>query len=278
LHGADKSVTVDGAKTQNICQQVFPDTQDCFSGTGTPIAATFLSEAVKPDPRALKLISKAVDQATAEEQTVVGALITSLPNKGPVSLMGEFMADAMRFCYSESTCTTHADVAIQNNGGVRSAMDFTGPVNFGQVFQVEPFDNMIATLQVRGDEVHGIIDAIAAQGGVPQLSGITAGYNLKSGAQRTFTNEQGQTSSLADPIVFLKNIDGSAFDETKTYTLIVADFLATGGGTEFFTTHLKTAPSINYSRKVRDTIVDYFKSKPTGFDYSTESPRLVNQD
>jgi 5'-nucleotidase len=275
LH-SDQSVTVDSMKTENICQKVYPDTQSCFSGTGALIAPTFLNETVVPDTNAPKLIAKEEKQANLEEQTVVGKILSPLTNTGAVSLMGEFMADAMRFCYVDSTCATHGDVAIQNNGGIRAALTTVGPINFGQVFLVEPFDNMVATIQVRGDELHGILDAISAQGGVPQISGITLGYKLNSGASRTFTNDEGDTQKFADPITYIKNLDGSDFDETKTYTVILADFLATGGGTEFFTTHLKTPPSINYSRKVRDTMVDYFKSKPAGMDYSAEPPRLIN--
>jgi 5'-nucleotidase len=146
LHGADQSVTVDEVKSQNICQQVFPDTQNCYTGTGTPIAPTFLGQSVVPDARATKLIAKAENSAAQDENVVDGKLLTPLTNTSPVSLMGEFMADAMRLCYVDATCAAHADVAIQNNGGIRAALATIGPVNYGQIFLVEPFDNMVATI------------------------------------------------------------------------------------------------------------------------------------
>jgi hypothetical protein len=42
-------------------------------------------------------------------------------------------------------------------------------------------------------------------------------------------------------------------------------------------THLKLAPSINYDRKLRDAIVDYFKANPSGIRYNGSPARLVGQ-
>jgi 5'-nucleotidase len=279
IHRADKSVTVNSTKSYDFCQQVFPDTGSCASGNGKPVAATFMGEAVLPDSAAADMIASDVAEADAQNKTVVGKLLSPLPGGQPESKMGDFMADSMRFCYVDSSCSKHADVAIQNNGGIRSTITSTGPVTFGDVFQVEPFDNFVATAQLTGLQLKGVIAGLYAhQKAPPQISGMTITYNANSTATRTYTNDAGKTQSLPDPFTSIVMSDGSTLDETKAYTVILADFLATGGsGTEFIMTALKTPASVDYNREVRAALVDYFKANPNGLDYGSMPPRLITQ-
>src|SRR6185437_7614826 len=159
---------------------------------------------------------------------------------------------------------------------IRSEITKLGEVTYGQIFEMMPFDNVVATMQISGAEFRGVLDSLYKESGMPQVSGMKIEFDTSSSQTRTFTNDAGQTETLDDPIKSITFSDGTALDDSKMYTIILPDFLATGGGTEFFTKTLKSAPVLNYNRKMRDAMVDFLKSKTDGLSYIGQPPRLIN--
>jgi 2',3'-cyclic-nucleotide 2'-phosphodiesterase (5'-nucleotidase family) len=280
FHAEDGSVSVDDAKSTDFCARVFPDTHNCLKGTGTPIPAAFLGQTVAPDPTALALLSADIQKAQATAAQVVGKLITPLTKSDgstSESSIGELMADAFRLC-ADSTCTKPADIGIQNNGGIRSPLIAAGSVNYGEVFELDPFDDYRSVLQMKGSQVHDLLAGFWAYGSfLNQVSGIKVTYSPSSTTQRTITNPAGQSKTVTDPVVSIIMADGTPFDESRTYSVVMTDFLATGGSGAGTTVNGMT-PSINYGRLLRDAILDYFKANPNGLDYSLLGGRLINQD
>jgi 2',3'-cyclic-nucleotide 2'-phosphodiesterase (5'-nucleotidase family) len=150
------------------------------------------------------------------------------------SLIGNIVADAMRFAYG-------TDFAITNSGGIRA--DLTCPpegaefcptdaganaISEGRVLTVLPFGNIAVTLEVSGAEIKtmletGVSHMPEASGAFPQVSGLCFTYDIEAepGNRVTGAVRQAEDGSCT----------GEAIDltEAATYTLATNDFTASGG-------------------------------------------------
>jgi 5'-nucleotidase len=107
-----------------------------------------------------------------------------------------------------------ADLVLLNSGGLRSDLP-AGALTFGALYEVFPFDNTIATLQLTGGEFLAILEALLSSShGAPQISG------LKIDVLRC--PKQSRILSATLP-------DGRPFDRAATYRVTTSDFLALGG-------------------------------------------------
>jgi 5'-nucleotidase len=170
--------------------------------------------------------------------------------------LGNFMADQLR-------AATGANVAMINNGGLRANLP-TGPLTYGRVYDVVPFDNRIATVTVTGKQ---LADAVALG-----VSGRFEGYSW-SNVRAVITG--GKVSSLF--------IGGEPVDLARPYTVTISDFLA-GGGSGFAELGWPTA-TIEFARPpMRDLIVTAIERAavatpridPTG-SFDPAAPRLTIQ-
>src|SRR5207245_9112506 len=75
----------------------------------------------------------------------VARLKVPLKREGDEYGLGRLIADAQR-------SAGRADVAIMNNGGIRSDLP-EGVITWGQAYQVQPFQNRLLRLTVKGDGV-----------------------------------------------------------------------------------------------------------------------------
>jgi 2',3'-cyclic-nucleotide 2'-phosphodiesterase/3'-nucleotidase len=132
---------------------------------------------------------------------------TLLRSRGGESLVGNFVTDAIREA-------AHADVALQNSGGLRADLP-EGAVTKGAIYEVMPFDNVIFTLELTGAELKRALEQALRFGRVTQVSGIR--YSFDSSRP-----EFQRVVSLADT-------NGVALDEGKLYRVACNDFMATGG-------------------------------------------------
>ncbi|MFH8984168.1 bifunctional metallophosphatase/5'-nucleotidase [Streptomyces varsoviensis] len=125
-----------------------------------------------------------------------------------------------------------AQIAFMNPGGIRSDLahkasggEGDGVVTYGEAFTVQPFTNMMTTVDLTGAQVvdalkQQVSGANAAQPRILQISkGLTYTLDLtKSGADRVVTGSI--------------KLDGAAIDPAKTYRVAMNEFL-TGGGDGF---------------------------------------------
>ena len=100
------------------------------------------ADAVTPDrdlAAAVAREERAVDSLTAR---TVATLRTALGRSGDEYPLGRLLADAYRNIGK-------ADVAIMNNGGIRADLP-AGPVSYGALFEVQPFQNRLVRVTVTG--------------------------------------------------------------------------------------------------------------------------------
>ena len=107
---------------------------------------------------------------------------------------------------------TKADFSVVNSGGVRDSIP-AGPITYKDVLKVQPFGNIVSTVDLTGKEVMDYLNAAAkmsvGSGAFPQFAGLKL--------------------VIADGKVSSASIKGASIDPTKTYRMAINDFQAAGG-------------------------------------------------
>lgn len=107
-----------------------------------------------------------------------------------------------------------ADIGIMNSGGVRASLP-EGDVSYKDILTVQPFGNMISTLDLKGQELVDFLTTVALKqtdtGGYPQLAGISMVVDRSA-------------KNISDV-----KVGGQPLDMNKTYKISIPDYL-TGGG------------------------------------------------
>lgn len=155
------------------------------------------------------------------------------------SRVGNVTTDAMRTTYA-------VEFAITNSGGLRFDLtcpttdnpnDFCPPetattppytITRGQVLGVLPFGNQVVTVQVKGDELKGMLEngvsrMPAVDGRFPQVSGLCFTYDIAVPAGSRVT---GAVRAAADGSCTATPLDLTA---AATYTIASNDFISRGG-------------------------------------------------
>lgn len=107
---------------------------------------------------------------------------------------------------------TKADFSVVNSGGVRDSIP-AGPITYKDVLKVQPFGNIVSTVDLTGKEVMDYLN-------------VAAKMSVGSGA---FPQFAGLKLVIADGKVSSASIKGASIDPTKTYRMAINDFQAAGG-------------------------------------------------
>ncbi|MBI2604918.1 MAG: bifunctional metallophosphatase/5'-nucleotidase [Deltaproteobacteria bacterium] len=180
--------------------------------------------------------------------------------------MGNLLADAL---LDEGRARAHADFALLNAGGVRSDLP-SGPIVFGDVFKVMPFDNSLAIIELKGTELLRLLEiAYSGANGMPPLAGLRI-RKLDVRASDTGPwdrdlNGDGKKETWERNLLLnVYDASGEPLDGAGTYTLATIDFLVYGA--EHQDTVYKPLPHervrIYSGTWVRDLLEKYLKKHP----------------
>lgn len=135
--------------------------------------------------------------------------------------------------------TPTVDLAVMNKGGIRRDLP-KGPITQGEIIMMQPFDNRIVVIEVKGEDLLEALDIMGRRGG----DGLSRGMNV------TFDPTTGKTVSAS--------LDGKAIDPDKTYRVATIDYLANGGDyMEPLTNGHEIARSKNV---VYNDLIDYIRT------------------
>jgi len=195
------------------------------SWSGAPI---HLDSSVAMDPEVQVLVEEYRAPLDGLQQTVVGQA-TDLLDGDRASCrfgectMGDFVSDAILW----STASEGVQAVIINGGSFRSSIA-KGEVTLGNILEVLPFSNTIATLDLTGEDIvaaleNGVSRAHSAAnegtGRFPQVAGMRFIWSSdKLPGERILSAE-------------IQNADGSftPIDSQETYKIATNDFLRKGG-------------------------------------------------
>jgi len=174
---------------------------------GPMVTATFMGKLIEPSAPLGKILEGYSQQVQAQATKPIGIalkepLVRDNRSTGE-SPLGVAVCEALRMA-------TGAPLALQNRGGLRGDLP-SGPLTYGQLFEVIPFDNRVATIDLTGAELTAALTNVLERkgGGAPLMVGIRA--------------ERG-----TDGLHF-RLADGKPLVPNTHYLLATNDYLATGG-------------------------------------------------
>ncbi|MGQ8630033.1 5'-nucleotidase C-terminal domain-containing protein [Agrobacterium sp. DKPNP3] len=208
---------------------VFDDNGVVKESKGDPI---LVDSSFKPDEATLKRIDELKAPIEALKAKVVGT------SEGPIEgdrkicrvkecSMGNLVADATLARVKDQGVT----IAFANSGGLRSSID-GGDVSMGEVLTVLPFQNTVATFQLKGEDIRA-----ALENGVSQIDDGAGRFMQVSGMKYSFD----RSKPAGSRIVSVEVKEGDAFvplDPAKTYIVAANNYVRTGGdGFKVFATN-----------------------------------------
>ncbi len=154
---------------QAVCAAVAPD-GSCATGGAAP---SYEAEPVRPDMSIVAAMQPELDRVNRWRSEPLGITLASRfarNRDGIESAVGNLFADAMRAAVPD------ADVAIGmgvRRGGLRRGLP-AGPLTRGPLFDVFPFDNRIATLNMTGAQLRQELARQMTRSwrGIPSVSGV----------------------------------------------------------------------------------------------------------
>ena len=230
---------------RDLCVRVDLGTTRCDpdgSSTGR-VRAEYENAPIAPDAAIAKVIAPAVQAADALKRMPLGVtLATPVRRAGtPDSPLGNLFTDAYR------AAVPGADVSINNtSGGLRADLP-PGPLTYGSVFEVMPFDNRLVVFHLTGAELRTVLATQIAR--VPALVGVS-GLRLRVTCERGVVN------------VGMLRPNGIPVTDTERLRIATTDFLATGGDNIFAPVTPKDGFTIEQDiGLVRDVVVESLRKR-----------------
>ena len=196
-----------GTAFDAVNMRVDRKTKDVLSASADIV--TTYDDAVAPDPVVARLVSDYRTRISPISERVVGTAsqdLTRTQDSDGESALGDLIADAQRDFAG-------TDLAFMNPGGIRADIA-SGPVTFGDLFAVQPFDNQVVRMELTGDQIYRLLEQQFEVNRILQVSGLEYSYDASKPAGQRITSA---------------TVNGSPLDRNATYTVAANSFLATGG-------------------------------------------------
>ncbi len=226
---------------------VFDDNGVVKESKGDPI---LVDSSFKPDEATLKRIDELKAPIEALKAKVVGT------SEGPIEgdrkicrvkecSMGNLVADATLARVKDQGVT----IAFANSGGLRSSID-GGDVSMGEVLTVLPFQNTVATFQLKGEDIRA-----ALENGVSQIDDGAGRFMQVSGMKYSFD----RSKPAGSRVVSVEVKEGDAFvplNPAKTYIVAANNYVRTGGdGFKVFAT--KAINAYDFGPNLEEAVAAY---------------------
>ncbi|MFP1632171.1 5'-nucleotidase C-terminal domain-containing protein [Zhengella sp. ZM62] len=229
----------------------FDDNGVVTAAEGAPM---LLDASVKPDEAAAARVKELA--APIEELKAKVVASTEGPIEGSREVcragecaMGNLVADAMLDRVSDQGI----EIAIQNGGGLRASID-AGDVTMGEVLTVLPFQNTLATFQLKGADI-----VAALENGVSQVEEGAGRFPQVAGLRFTW-DPAGEPGSRIRSVEVGGNGDWQAIDPDKTYGVATNNFMRAGGdGYKVFATNGMNA--YDYGPGLEEVVATYLSAK-----------------
>jgi 5'-nucleotidase len=203
-----------------------------------PEVRSVTSDSITPDPEVAALVREAVDAVASRVGATVVEVAERLPREGNQYALGNLIADAQR-------AAGRGDLAVMNNGGIRAELR-AGTARWGDLHEVQPFENRLVVVTVRGDALRRYLEGLVDGASVRyHISGATVDYDPS-----------------APPMSRLRRItfaNGAPLDDRRRYRIVMTDFLASGGDGVSLS---RDATIEELNRIDLDVLVEYLRAMP----------------
>ncbi|THF47266.1 5'-nucleotidase C-terminal domain-containing protein [Allorhizobium terrae] len=226
---------------------VFDDKGVVKSEEGAP---KLLDSSVVPDAAYAAKVAELAKPLEEVKQKVVGETTAVLDGgssacRNRECSMGDLIADAML----DHTKNQGITIAVQNGGGVRASIN-AGKVTMGDVLTVLPFQNSVATFQLKGSDL-----LASLENGVSQIDDGAGRFAQVAGMKYSFDRSKPVGSRITS--VEVKDGDGyTALDLEKVYGVVTNNYMRSGGdGYKIFAT--KGQNAYDFGPSLETVTADY---------------------
>ena len=161
----------------------------------------------KPDSAFLQQILPYKLKLDSQMNELIVQNEVELKKEQPEGSLGNFLADQL-MAYAQLNLNPKPDFCLLNHGGLRLPAIYPGPVYLRTLFELQPFENQLTLVKIKGKDLASIGKLVKEWGGAP-VSGLRLVY---------------QSGSLTNA-----TINGKAIEEDKDYWVLTSDYLANGG-------------------------------------------------
>jgi 2',3'-cyclic-nucleotide 2'-phosphodiesterase (5'-nucleotidase family) len=188
-----------------------------------------------PDPEALKVAEPYRVKIERQMNMVLGEATSPFSR---VVQEGGALLNLVTDAYRARTGT---QIALFNTGGIRTSLP-EGPITYGKLFEILPFENTIVTMKITGAQLKR---SLAVR--LTAVSGIRVVFDLRK--------------PKGDQLVSVTLDDGSPILENAIYTVTINDFMLAGG--DDYTEFVHGTDVKDSGLLLRDVVVDYVTAKKT---------------
>jgi 2',3'-cyclic-nucleotide 2'-phosphodiesterase (5'-nucleotidase family) len=167
------------------------------------------ADSVTPDTAVARIVAGWDRRARAVSERPVATLAAALDTVGGDYALGRLMADAYRRA-------GHAQAALVNNGSVRRGLP-AGTITFGDLYELQPFQNRIVVQQVTGAQLRAALENALGREGKPDAN--------VSGLAVTFD----PSAAAGSRVRSIRLDDGPEVHDGDRLSLASSEFVATGG-------------------------------------------------
>ena len=229
----------------------FDDNGEVISAKGEPI---LLDASVKPDEGFAARIAELGKPIEELKVKVIGSSTAQIDGarencRQMECEMGNLVADAML----DRVKDQGVSIAIQNGGGLRASID-EGEVTMGEVLTVLPFQNTLATFELKGADV-----IAALENGVSQVEEVKGRFPQVAGIKYTWSRAKPVGERILS-VEVMKDGAWAAIDPEATYGVVSNNYMRSGGdGYKVFKTNGMNA--YDYGPGLEQVVADYISMK-----------------
>jgi len=170
------------------------------------VPATFLGNEIKPDDAVTKLLQGDFDRVSALKARPLGVTTQGVFER---AYYDENSLGNLFVAVLYGTFKDQVDTVLMNNGGLRADIGQKA-LTYNDVFEAMPFDNILAVLELPGDQLLKILEI-----GVARMDGGQSWFGISFHADRCK--------------ILSASLNGIPIDPAHKYRVLTSDFLVLGG-------------------------------------------------
>ncbi len=157
---------------RQVCAEQDPVTENCVPTTESAAPTQYQGRAVTPDTAIIQAMAPALQRVRELQATTLGVSLDA-----PIRRVGDDLGSPLGNLFAEALrdAVPGADIAVINNAtrGLRADLP-DGPITFGRLYDVFPFDNRVVRITLSGAELGRWLAGEIRQGrrGTLGISGV----------------------------------------------------------------------------------------------------------
>jgi 2',3'-cyclic-nucleotide 2'-phosphodiesterase (5'-nucleotidase family) len=208
------------------------------SGIARQAIRDVVDDSLSADAGVDSIVRRAVAKVAPLVSKQIATIAEPMRRSGNQYALGNYIADAERWAGK-------SDIAVTNNGGIRADLP-AGLATYGTLFEVQPFANVLYKVSVSGAELRDYLEKLVTRNEPNvHVSGVTLSFD--------------PTKPAGSRLLSATLDGGRAIDSATTYTVVLSDFLVTGGDGLGLASRAGGARNLNIVDL--DALIDYTKSR-----------------